>query len=98
MNRETPLTSPNASPQPDDLRATLIYHVLELNETEVLDLVQARLQRNDDPLVLVEACEAGMRRVGERYEQGRKAPERPRREPRPAAHEPASRPTARSWR
>jgi len=70
MNRETPLTSPNASPQPDDLRATLIYHVLELNETEVLDLVQARLQRNDDPLVLVEACEAGMRRVGERYEQG----------------------------
>jgi methanogenic corrinoid protein MtbC1 len=28
------------------------------------------LQHGDDPLALVEACEAGMRRVGERYEQG----------------------------
>jgi methanogenic corrinoid protein MtbC1 len=50
--------------------APLIQHVLELEETEALAMVQARLGEGDDPLALVEACEAGMRRVGERYEQG----------------------------
>jgi methanogenic corrinoid protein MtbC1 len=47
-----------------------MHYVLDLQEKEVLDLVQERLQSGDDPLALVEACEAGMRRVGERYEQG----------------------------
>jgi methanogenic corrinoid protein MtbC1 len=70
MNRESPLTNQPSSPPADDLRATIIHHVLELNEVEVLELVEARLQQGDDPLALVEACEAGMRRVGERYEQG----------------------------
>ncbi|MBN1220325.1 MAG: cobalamin-dependent protein [Anaerolineae bacterium] len=48
----------------------LINEVLELNETEVLMIVQQRLQDGDDPLAIVEDCQEGMRRVGERYEQG----------------------------
>lgn len=67
---ETPPVNQSVSQQFDEVRATLIHHVLELNEVEVLTLVQERLQSGDDPLALVEACEAGMRRVGERYEQG----------------------------
>ncbi|MEW5959710.1 MAG: cobalamin-dependent protein [Chloroflexota bacterium] len=66
-----PLLTGQGMPLPaGQIRAALIEHVLELNETEVLALVQERLQSGDDPLALVEACEAGMRRVGERYEQG----------------------------
>ena len=57
---------PAGQPQPD----RLIAEVLELNEGEVLALVQERLQQGDDPLAIVEACEEGMRQVGERYEQG----------------------------
>lgn len=48
----------------------LIRQVLELNEEEALDIVRDRLQKGDDPLLIVEACQEGMRRVGERYEQG----------------------------
>lgn len=48
----------------------LIQHVSELNEQEVLTLVQGRLRNGDDPLAIVEDCQEGMRRVGERYEQG----------------------------
>jgi methanogenic corrinoid protein MtbC1 len=70
MQSETLPVNQSAPRQSDEVRATLIYHVLELNEAEVLRLVQERLQSGDDPLALVEACEAGMRRVGERYEQG----------------------------
>lgn len=47
----------------------LIRYVAELKEQAVLALVQERLQRGDDPLSIVEECEEGMRRVGERYEQ-----------------------------
>lgn len=46
----------------------LIRCVVELKEQAVLALVQERLQRGDDPLSIVEECEEGMRRVGERYE------------------------------
>lgn len=48
----------------------LINQVLELNEEEALDIVRRRLQQSDDPLSIVEDCQEGMRRVGERYEQG----------------------------
>jgi methanogenic corrinoid protein MtbC1 len=58
------------APKPDEQYAPLIHHVLELEEEEALTIVQAWLTAGDDPLALVEACEAGMRRVGERYEQG----------------------------
>jgi methanogenic corrinoid protein MtbC1 len=53
-----------------DMQAALIHHVVELNEQEVLALVQERLNNGDDPLSIIEACQGGMRRVGERYEQG----------------------------
>jgi len=65
-------------PLPDDgsvanrreAQAALIHHVAELNEQAVLALVQERLSDGDDPLSIVEDCQEGMRRVGERYEQG----------------------------
>jgi methanogenic corrinoid protein MtbC1 len=53
-----------------EIQATLIHHVVELNEQEVLALVRERLRNGDDPLAIVEACQSGMRQVGERYEQG----------------------------
>lgn len=46
----------------------LVHYVAELKEQEVLALVRERLRRGDDPLSIVEECEEGMRRVGERYE------------------------------
>jgi methanogenic corrinoid protein MtbC1 len=53
-----------------EIQTALIHHVAELNEQEVLALVQQRLRNGDDPLLIVEECQEGMRRVGERYEQG----------------------------
>ncbi len=43
--------------------------VADLEEQRVLMLVQQRLAGGDDPLAIVEACQAGLRLVGERYEQ-----------------------------
>jgi methanogenic corrinoid protein MtbC1 len=65
MSSET-ITSPINS----DIQPRLIHHVVELNEDEALNLVRQRLSRGDDPLSIVEDCHEGMRRVGERYEQG----------------------------
>jgi methanogenic corrinoid protein MtbC1 len=53
-----------------EIQTVLIHHVAELKEQEVLALVQERLGNGDDPLTIVEDCQEGMRRVGERYEQG----------------------------
>ena len=39
----------------------------DLQETEVLDTVRLRMARGDDPLQIIEDCQAGMREVGERY-------------------------------
>jgi methanogenic corrinoid protein MtbC1 len=39
----------------------------DLRETEVLQAVQTRMARGDDPLKIIEDCQAGMREVGERY-------------------------------
>jgi methanogenic corrinoid protein MtbC1 len=52
------------------MQAALIQHVTELNEQDALTLVHERLRQGDDPLAIVEDCQEGMRRVGERYEQG----------------------------
>lgn len=52
------------------VQAELINHVMELNEDEALSLVHRRLAQGDDPLKVVEDCHEGMRRVGDRYEQG----------------------------
>jgi methanogenic corrinoid protein MtbC1 len=52
-----------------EIQTALIHHLAELNEQEVLALVQERLNQGDDPLSIVEDCQEGMRRVGERYEQ-----------------------------
>jgi methanogenic corrinoid protein MtbC1 len=62
--------SANHSDKRQKIRSTLIQHVTELNEQEVLTLVHERLRQGDDPLAIVEDCQEGMRRVGERYEHG----------------------------
>lgn len=52
----------------ETMRATLIAHVADLKENEVLHLVQVRLDGGDNPLAIVEDCQEGLRQVGERYE------------------------------
>jgi len=47
--------------------ATLIA---DLEENAVLALVQERLAAGDDPLQIIDDCNAGMRVVGQRYENG----------------------------
>jgi methanogenic corrinoid protein MtbC1 len=50
-------------------RASLIANVANLKEAEVLTIVQKRLQHHENPLLIVEDCQEGLRQVGERYEQ-----------------------------
>lgn len=52
-----------------ETQATLINLVADLEEEKVLALVRRRLDQGDDPWTIVEACQAGLRIVGERYEQ-----------------------------
>jgi len=47
----------------------LVKLLADLEEEAVLDLVRRRVAAGDDPLQLIEECNAGMRQVGERYEQ-----------------------------
>ncbi|MBK8901065.1 MAG: cobalamin-dependent protein [Anaerolineaceae bacterium] len=47
---------------------TFIAHVADLNEKEVLLLVEERLAQGENPLVIIEDCQEGLRQVGERYE------------------------------
>jgi methanogenic corrinoid protein MtbC1 len=65
----TKLPDDNSAANRREIQTALIHHVAELNEQEVLALVQERLNRGDNPLSIVEDCQEGMRRVGERYEQ-----------------------------
>ncbi|MCA1988681.1 MAG: cobalamin-dependent protein [Desulfarculus sp.] len=44
--------------------------VAELMETEVLELVSRRLAQGEDPMPILQECQAGMAMVGERYEKG----------------------------
>lgn len=48
---------------------TLTTLVADLEEQQVLMVVHKRLENGDAPLDIVEDCQAGMRMVGERYEQ-----------------------------
>ena len=43
----------------------------DLKEQEALEIVRLRMERGDDPLQIMEDCQAGMREVGERYAQQR---------------------------
>jgi methanogenic corrinoid protein MtbC1 len=47
----------------------LVQPLADLEEDAVLDLVRQRVAAGNDPLGLIEECNAGMRQVGERYEQ-----------------------------
>jgi methylmalonyl-CoA mutase cobalamin-binding domain/chain len=49
----------------------LIELLADLEEEAVLELVQKRVAEGDNPLQIIQECNAGMRRVGERYEEGR---------------------------
>jgi methanogenic corrinoid protein MtbC1 len=49
-------------------RQTLVDLVANLEEQEVLALVESHVQRGDDPLEIVKACQEGLRQVGLRYE------------------------------
>ncbi len=51
-------------------REKLITLLADLDEDAVLKLVQRRIAAGDDPLRIIEDCNAGMRLVGERYEHG----------------------------
>jgi methanogenic corrinoid protein MtbC1 len=51
--------------------ARLAAMLADLNENEVLEIVQERMARGDDPLLIIEECQEGMREVGERYSQRR---------------------------
>lgn len=48
--------------------ATLIGAIGDLQEDIALTLVRQRLAADDDPLLIIEACQEGMRQVGLRYE------------------------------
>jgi methanogenic corrinoid protein MtbC1 len=44
--------------------------VARLEENAALDLVQKRIKAGDDPMQIIEECNAGMRLVGRKYESG----------------------------
>jgi methanogenic corrinoid protein MtbC1 len=48
--------------------AALIATISDLQEAAALALVRWRLAAGDDPLLIIEACQEGMRQVGLRYE------------------------------
>ncbi len=58
----------NYRPISPDLRQQFIGLVADLKEDEALDLVRKRIDLGEDPLTIVEDCQEGLRRVGERYE------------------------------
>ncbi len=51
-----------------DTSATLIAAISDLQEETALALVLQRLEAGDDPLLIIEDCQEGMRQVGVRYE------------------------------
>lgn len=59
---------PNSDPA-NLQRVQLVQLVADLKEQPALDLVQTRISHNEDPIQIVEDCQEGLRRVGERFEQ-----------------------------
>jgi len=51
-----------------DASTKLITAIADLQEETSLALVRQRLDANDDPLLIIEDCKEGMRKVGLRYE------------------------------
>lgn len=51
-----------------DLRIALTASVADLKEQEALEIVSRRLEAGDNPLVIAEDCQEGLRQVGVRYE------------------------------
>lgn len=54
----------------EEQQSRLISAMADLAEEDVLAEVKKRLRTGEDPLKLVIECQQGMRRVGERYDQG----------------------------
>jgi methanogenic corrinoid protein MtbC1 len=52
-------------------RIELTQLLADLDEDAVLEIVRLRIAAGDDPLQIIRDCNAGMRQVGERYEEGR---------------------------
>jgi methanogenic corrinoid protein MtbC1 len=57
--------------QPSGTMEDLAQALADLRENEALAIVRLRLGRGDEPLQIIEDCQAGMREVGERYAQRR---------------------------
>jgi methanogenic corrinoid protein MtbC1 len=53
-----------------ETRTHLFTLLADLDENAVLEMVHARLAAGEDPLRIIEDCNEGIRRVGERYAQG----------------------------
>jgi len=51
--------------------ASLAARIAALDEQGALDAVSARIAAGDDPLVIIEECQLGMRWVGEHYQTGK---------------------------
>lgn len=61
----------DGSENSNETQVRLAAALADLREAEVLEIVRARMARGDDPLQIIEDCQAGMREVGERYTQRR---------------------------
>ncbi|MGC9332926.1 MAG: cobalamin B12-binding domain-containing protein [Anaerolineae bacterium] len=59
------------SEQPGITGVRLAEALADLKEEEALEIVRLRMARGDDPMQIIEDCQAGMREVGERYVQQR---------------------------
>lgn len=46
----------------------LVKNLVEMNEKKVLSLVYQRLQKEEDPLIILEDCYTGMKVIGEKHE------------------------------
>jgi methanogenic corrinoid protein MtbC1 len=57
--------------EPEAAGQELAAYLADLKEDQVLSIVQARMAAGEDPLQIMEDCQAGMREVGERYSQRR---------------------------
>ena len=61
-----------SKPQEPCASAECLTEVLaDLEEREALEIVRLRMERGDDPMQIIEDCQAGMREVGKRYAQQR---------------------------
>jgi len=57
--------------EPAGRGATLSEVLADLKEEEALALVRLRMEQGDDPMHIIDDCQAGMREVGARYTQQR---------------------------